>query len=309
MTTTAQNIIESLLVRIFQYMPLTWVSKLGGWLGARHARKGILAQRLWVGRMHANLEKLWHMADPVQREQSIIAQKRHTGQVYAEIAVLPRLVQAGRLTVSGLEHIAGLSQPVIIVSAHLGNWELIGRVAELLERRVCDIYLPLGDGLRAKIAHQTRMAWRFEGGVGADLIPATPHALRQVSKSIANGSNVLLFIDEEKEGYVYAPSLGRTIPYAGNRWFAARLAVKHSMPILPVHIEPNGLGAYRAVIEPLLMPPSNGDADSRAKSLADEMDGQLERWVRKWPEHWYWLPLLDLDKPLARTSQPSHPEK
>lgn len=287
---------ELMLAGLFRYLPIRWVSEIGAWLGARQGRRAIAANRLWVGRMHVSLERLWGVTDPQERERRIIAHTRHVGRVYAEIPVLHRLVKSGRLEVVGAEHLENLSKPVIIASCHLGNWELMGRVPEMIGGRWCDIYLPLGEGVREKLAAKTRTGWRFEGGVGADYVPAGPSTLRQVSKAIARGSSLMIFIDEEKHGYVWAPSLGRRIPYEGNRWFAARLAIRYGLDILPVHIEPNGPARYRAVIEPKLSVPSDGMDDDKARALADRLDERLDTWIRQWPDHWYWLPLLEMDK-------------
>lgn len=288
---------ELFLARIFRALPLFLVSKIGGWLGARQGRRGIKANRLWVARMHNNLERLWEVTDPAERERRIIEHTRRVGRTYAEIPVLDRLVKAGKLEVQGLENLEHLSKPFIIISAHLSNWELMGRVTEIIGGRFCDVYLPLS-GAHAQLVHEARMKWRYEGGEAGELIPAGPGALRAVTKAITSGSNVLLFIDEEKDGFIRAPSLSRDIPYTGNRWFAARLAVRHQLDVLPIYIESCGKGSYRAVIEPKLIASGKGDTNSQARALADLMDARLDNWVRKSPDDWYWLPLLELTCPL-----------
>ncbi|ANJ67616.1 hypothetical protein A9404_09675 [Halothiobacillus diazotrophicus] len=301
---TLKDRAELLLAYLFRFLPIDWVSRIGAWLGARAGRRAIAAQRLWVGRMHVSLERLLGITDPRAREGLIIEHTRNIGRVYAEIPILHRMVRAGRLEIVGAEHLENLSRPVIIATAHVGNWEFMGRVPELIGGLWCDIYLPLGQGVRAKLAHKSRAGWRFADGQEADYVAAGPAAMRHVSKAMARGRSLVLFIDEEKDEYVWAPSLGRDIPYAGNRWIAARLAVQHGLDILPVHIEPHGLGRYRAVIEPKLTPPAAGDTESRSRWLADRLDAHLDAWVRRWLTYWYWLPLLDMDKsaPNARPS-------
>jgi Kdo2-lipid IVA lauroyltransferase/acyltransferase len=287
---------ELLLARIFRVLPLTLVAKIGSWLGARQGRRGIKAGRLWVARMHNNLERLWGVTDPLERERRIIEHARRVGRTYAEIPVLDRLVKAGKLEVQGLENLEHLSKPFIIISAHLSNWELMGRVTEIIGGHFCDVYLPLS-GARAQLAYEARLKWRYENNKAGELIPAGPGALRAVTKAIVSGSNVLLFIDEEKDGFIRAPSLSREIPYMGNRWFAARLAVRHQLDVLPIYVESSGEGSYRAVIEPRLVAPGKGDTENQARALADLMDARLDDWVRKSPDDWYWLPLLDIPYP------------
>lgn len=291
-----KDLSEIVLAKVMRHLPITWAARLGGYLGARQGRKGIAAGRVWVRRLHNNLEALCGITDPQERERRIVEHTRRVGQVYAEIPIQDRIAAEGRLEIVGEENLRNLTKPVIIATCHLANWELIGRIPQLIGGSWLDIFLPLDNDVRARVAHEARQRWIVKGVIEGELIGASPSSLLHINRAIAKGSNLILFIDEEKNGYVWAPSLGRQIPYAGNRWFAARLAVRHNIDILPVYIEPAGLGSYRAIIEPRITAPSEGDAESKARSLADTLDQRLDSWVRKWPEHWYWLPLLDLKK-------------
>lgn len=285
---------DILLARLFMVLPLNWVDRIGTFLGERHARRGIRANRKWAQRMHNHFERLWDIQDAAERERFIIEHQGRMGRVLAQIPVLHRLVRANRLTISGREHLAQLKGPVLIVTAHLSQWELIGRVAELIGGQMCDIYLPQS-GAREQITQKVRMGWRFAGGASAKLIPAGAHTMREVARAIEAGSHLILFIDEEADGEVRAPRLGREPLYAGNRWFAARLAIKHQMTVLPVHFETTEQGDYRAVIEPPLPLPSEGSPAERTRLFADTLDQKLEQWVMHAPHDWYWLPLLELN--------------
>lgn len=285
---------DILLARLFTVLPLNWVAKIGTFLGKRHARRGIRANRKWVQRMHYHFEQLWGVQDAAERERFIIEHQGRMGCVLAQIPVLHRLVRANRLTISGREHLAQLKGPVLIVTAHLSQWELIGRVAELIGGQMCDIYLPQS-GAREQITQKVRMGWRLAEGKPGKLIPVGPHTMREVARAIEAGSHLILFIDEEADGEVRAPRLGREPLYAGNRWFAARLAIKHQMTVLPVHFETTEQGDYRAVIEPPLPLPSEGSPAERTRLFADTLDQKLEQWVMHAPHDWYWLPLLELN--------------
>lgn len=283
---------DILLARLFMVLPLNWVARIGTFLGERHARRGIRANRKWVQRMHHHFERLWGVQDAAERERFIIEHQGRMGRVLAQIPVLHRLVRANRLTLCGREHLVQLKGPVLIVTAHLSQWELIGRVAELIGGQMCDIYLPQS-GAREQITQKVRMGWRLAEGKPGKLIPVGPHTMREVAREVDAGSHLILFIDEEADGEVRAPRLGREPLYAGNRWFAARLAIKHQMTVLPVHFETTEQGDYRAVIEPPLPLPSEGSPAERTRLFADTLDKKLEQWVMQAPHDWYWLPLLE----------------
>ena len=109
--------------------------------------------------------------------------------------------------------------------------------------------------------------------------------------------SLAIFVDEERQSFIWAPSLGRNLPYAGNRWLAARLAVRHRRKIGPIFVEPLGLARYRIVIQPPLDQPDGMQGEALSRHLADQIDARLEAWVRPRIENWYWLPYFEPDAP------------
>ena len=274
-------------------LPVSWTSAIGAYLGARRGRRGIAAKRLWVDRLDRNLDRLCPQQDPVERERRIVAYTSRVGRLYAEYTVLQKIVREGRLDVVGLEHLQGLSRPAILASCHLGNWELVGHVLTLLDAPAFALYDPPQNPIRHRLATQARLGWRSDFQV----VSASPHAMRQLCKALAKGCNLLMYVDEVKDGYLWAPSLGRRIPYSGNRWLTARLAVRYQADLVPVHVERVEAARFRIVIAPKLVP-VGGDDDERARSLADQMDLLLNTWIQAQPEHWHGLWEFDLDNPL-----------
>lgn len=298
---TPAQLAEYGLARLLAFLPIDWTSDIGAFLGARTAKKGMIAQRQWIERLHVNLGEHFNISDKGECEKKLIEFMSRVGRVYAEFMVQQKIVRQGRLDVVGEEILADIDRPVIIASCHITNWELVGHVAAKLKRPVCVIYLPPTSPVEHHLAREARRRWPAQ----FEQVPTSSATMRQVNKAIARGSNVLIFIDEEKDGYVAAPSLGRQIPYAGNRWYASRLAVKHNMEILPVHIEPRGKATYQAIVSPLIRPADTGTNDQKARQLADALNDYLNECVGRLLEHWYWLPDFDRNKaPNKSVSQP-----
>jgi len=278
---------------LLRHLPVAWTSAIGGYFGALQGRKAIAAERKWVKRLHGNIERFSGVADAAERERRIIAYTRRIGCMYAEFTVLQRIVQEGRLEVIGAEHLRGLSRPVIIASGHLSNWELVVHALTLIEGASCALYDPPENPIRHRLAVQARSAWQCE----LELVPASTSAMRQITRAIGQGRNLLMYVDEEKDGHIWAPALGRQLPHAGNRWLTARLAVRYNADIIPIHIEAAGNARYCMIVQPKLVP-GEGNDETRARALADQMEQHLDAWIRAQPEQWYWLNLLDMDKRL-----------
>jgi Kdo2-lipid IVA lauroyltransferase/acyltransferase len=275
---------EYALTRSLGLLPAPLTSSIGAWLGRRHARRGIAARRLWVERLHRNLIHYQGVHDPAEREARIIEHMARVGRVHAEFLVHQKLIAQGRVEVEGTEILAGIDRQVIVVCAHLANWELVGHIMARLGRPVCDIYQPPANPVEHRIATEARLRWP----VKTDLLAAGPHTMPQVVRALNRGDNLLLFIDEEKDGYVHAPRLGRDVPWSGNRWFAARLASRYGLDLLPVHVESRGPARYRIIVEPPI--PAAGQSPD---TLASHLEAPLDRWVRAGLEEWYWLPYFD----------------
>ena len=284
---------ELWLSLLLRHLPVAWTSAIGGYFGARQGRKAIAAGRKWVKRLDGNIERFSGVADAAERERRIIEYTRRIGRMYAEFTVLQGIGEEGRLEVVGGEHLRGLSRPVILASAHLSNWELVCHVFHRLEGVTCVLYDPPENPIRHRLAVRARSGWHPE----PELVPASASAMRQISRAIGQGRNLLMYVDEEKDGYIWAPALGRRLPYAGNRWLTARLAVRYNAEIVPIHVETVGNARYRLIVQPKLAA-GDGDAETRARTLADQMEQHLDAWIRAQPEQWYWLNVLDMDKRL-----------
>jgi lauroyl/myristoyl acyltransferase len=278
------------------FLPTDWTMAIGAFMGERAALQAIREKKDWVKNLHNNFEKLQGITDPVEREQKIIQWTKRVGSVHAGYPILQRMVTEGRLEVLGKENLENTTRPVIFTSCHLSNWEMIGYVFAPLPIPFCTLYAPPENPVYLNLAIQARKAWR---NTNSEFIPASPRAMFALTRALAQGKNLVLFIDEERDGYIWGPSLGRKLPYAGNRWLAARLAVRYQVDIIPLYVEQIANARYRVVIEPKLEHGS-GDAEDQARFFADQIDQRCDRWVRTHLNQWYWLSALDLDKPLPR---------
>lgn len=293
---TLEEYRDLLLATVIRFLPLQWVSAFGARMGEREGRRGIAKGRLWVQRLRDNFARYGCIQDRAEQDRLVLDYTTRIGRIYAEVTVLQRLVEKGRVEVVGLENLQGVSQPVILACCHLAHWELAGYVTTLLSGPSTALYAPLENPVHFRLVMRARHAWRKD----SELVPASPRTMRQLTRALQQGRNLLMYIDEERDGYIWSPSLGRSLPQAGNRWLTARLAVRHNTDIVPVHVEAVGPARYRVVIEPKLAA-GDGDAEARVCTFAKLLDRKFDAWIREHPEQWYWLAYFSADKqPPAR---------
>ncbi|WP_040404142.1 lysophospholipid acyltransferase family protein [Amphritea japonica] len=285
---------ELFSARVFRLLPIDVASGVGARIAYFEASRSIKAKRPWINRLHRNFEYLEGIADFKTREQRIIQHAMHIGRVYAEYPVLHKIAR-NRLSVQGEEHLRDLAGPVIFVSAHTGQWELILEVMRRSHISTTVLYDPIPEKVFLKVAMEVRRHLSPEEQ-GNRFIPASASATRELVACLKTGDNLILFIDEEKDGLVWAPALGRNIPSAGNRMMAARLSEKFKVPIIPIHLTRKDGADFEAVVESPLVPVNGEYGAGTAADLAELLNETLERWLKDDYIHWYWLSRLKLEK-------------
>lgn len=284
---------ELIAAQIMNLLPTPFVRALGAYMGKRAAKKAIKEQQQWTQNIRANLSKLKEFNDPIQQEKYILKWTSYIGTLHSEIVIIQRLVKENLLEITGKEYIDSAKSPLILTTCHLGNWELIGHLLSKLPNPTSVLYAPQANPVYHHFALKARSSWHPP----LDLIPASSQASSQLIKALKQGNNLLIFIDEKKNDFIWSPSLGRQLPYAGNRWLAARLAVRYQVDIVPLYVHKIDQARYRIVIEQKLEKCVDGGQNQEI-DWADQLNERLNTLINTYLDQWYWLGELDLDKPL-----------
>ena len=169
-------------------------------------------------------------------------------------------------------------QGVLLIGAHLGNWELSSLVTSL-KGPFCGLYKAPGDA--AVDAALTRSRERF----GARLIAAGSPAMRGLLRELKSGGTVGLLMDQlprQGEG-VYAPLFGRpTLTLT----LVNRLARRTGCRVFFASIERLSAGRgwqLRCTPAPALV--SGTDTIAAAAAI----NAQLEQAIRRVPAQYLWL--------------------
>ncbi|HEY0994365.1 MAG TPA: lysophospholipid acyltransferase family protein [Gemmatimonadaceae bacterium] len=221
-----------------------------------------------------------------QVERVALESYRSLGTTSIEAAVLGRLGPADVLAMfSGAEGWELIERParegrgVLLVTGHLGNWELggaymaargvpIDAIARHMENPLVDGYL-------------TRTRQRLGMRVVHD-----EAAVRQVPRAIRGGRSVAMLVDQGAVGLAstWVPFFGRDAKTPrGPAVFALRL----DAPVVfgCALREPDG--RYRMHLESVEVP-RTGDRDADVDRIVAGYTATLERWVRRAPGQYFW---------------------
>ena len=175
-----------------------------------------------------------------------------------------------------IEKVRREGRPLMIVTGHCGNWELLAAAINCAGVGMAVVARPLDEprqqrllaGLRERFGTPTIE----RGGEGA---------VRQLLNTLRRGGALGLLIDQDtKVEGVWVPFFGRP---AFTPVGAAKIALKQRAAVVPVFIERLPDGKHLARYHPPLDLP---DDPQEATAL---MTARIEEQIRRHPEQWVWM--------------------
>ena len=167
----------------------------------------------------------------------------------------------------------------IAVTAHFGNWEIMGWVTSSHCDKVASVAKPVKNPLIDAEINRLRTL------SGQRIIPREG-ALRSLVRVLREGGTVALLLDQDtlpSEGGVFVPFFDVPVPVSTA---AAGLALKLKVPILMAFCASDEKGVYHCHTRELLRP---GDIEGMTPGEVTVMiTNFLEKQLREDPGHWLW---------------------
>jgi KDO2-lipid IV(A) lauroyltransferase len=205
------------------------------------------------------------------------------GRTVGELPHLPAL----DWEIVGAEHLAPIAArggPAIMVSGHIGNWEVLPPALERLGIRMGSVYRAADNPAVDALVNGLRA--RAVAGAPLPLFPKGSLGARAALKFLSQGGVLGLLADQKLNDGIAVPLLG--VP-AMTAPAPAQLALRFRCPVIPGRVQRLGACRFRLVVDPPLALPQDTDRQVAIRTLTGMINDRLSAWIRERPEEWLWL--------------------
>lgn len=169
----------------------------------------------------------------------------------------------------------------IIISGHIGNWEIGPKSLISQGLKINVVYRPLNNPYVEKLTANMRQKF------GVKLIPKSSKGNRQIIEAIKNGEFVIILADQKiSEGYpikfFHDDALTTTS--------IARIALKYDILAVPARvIRKNNHEFIIDMDKPLPTKSENSKKSLDIIEFCGMINLKLENWIKEYPEQWFWV--------------------
>ncbi|RVV99566.1 lauroyl acyltransferase [Mesobaculum littorinae] len=264
------------LLRAVMLLPYGARVRTMGWLAAH-----VLAPAAgWRKRIRANLS---HVLPDLPRDEVrrlTRAVPDNVGRTLIEVYSGPELAARARVTpLSGpglpaLDAALAAGRPVLVVTAHTGNFAALRPALETRGLKIAALYRPM------EIAQFNRHYRDALAGMGEPLFPTTRKGLAGFLKHLRSGGAGFVLTDIHAAGGARLDFFGKPAP---SPLSAAKWALQYDALMLPVFSRrlPDGLSFEMRVDAPI--------APATPEEMTAEVNRRLEAFVRQDLAQWFWI--------------------
>ena len=174
-------------------------------------------------------------------------------------------------------------RPVVVCTAHFGNFENLAAVHNMQGYRIAMVVRRMGAGWFGRFWNRGRSR------AGLEVLEVTRgETLKAAQRAMRQGKVLGYVIDQNMPGHraIFPTFFG--VP-AATAPTPAYLAMRSNAIVLFMLDVPLADGRHQIVMEGPLVPPDTGDREADVLAFVQDLNDRLERWVRLYPDRWYWL--------------------
>lgn len=232
-----------------------------------------------------NLDLAFPEKDDAWKDQVTVAQWDNLGRTFAELIMMDRIsVANGRIVVENMERlrdIAASGKPVVFVSGHFANFEIMpsaileaGIVCQITYRAINNPYID--KRVRTARARYGVKLFAPKGGDGA----------REILAGMARGESAALMNDQKFNRGVATPFFGRIVETAPG---PTKFAQKFGTMLQPMSIQRLGKARFNVVVHAPIAVDDTGHRSQDIDTTVCKISKFIEDVVRERPEEWFWV--------------------
>ncbi len=272
------------IFQIMAFIPLGIGRSLGKMLG-------ILISMMPLARLKISLENVRSTVGRGMTESEIITLNRgvykHFGQTIFELSHIFRIDNSNLdeyVVFEGAENLTNAlagGKGIFLLSAHLGNWEMITAAVSIRYGRLSAIASPQHSPSVERLIFDIRT--RF----GMELIPKKKGLKKMISAINQNRIvGILLDLNAKWDQGVFVDFLGR--PACTNKSLAI-MALKMGTPVIPGFSVRKEDGLYHIILEEEVKLIRTGDRTRDIEDNTALFTGIIEAQVKRYPDQWLWV--------------------
>ena len=227
--------------------------------------------------IHNNIRNFSPNISSEKEEKIIKGMWKNYGMTFIEYVFLKDLRKnSSNIIVEGEENLDGQKKPVIFISGHFANFELMSMQITKKGIPLATIYRPLNNFFLNPFMEYLRKKFVCKNQIKKGI-----NGVRDSIEFIKKNHSIALMIDQrvsegEKINFFGKPALTTTLP--------AQLAIKYNLNIVPVFIERKGESDFKIKFHKPVNPNNLPDKTK----ITEELNKILEKMIIMNPEQWIW---------------------
>lgn len=231
-----------------------------------------------------NLEIAFPELTPEARRRLAIDQWENLGRVFAEFPIIDRILgDPSRIRVLNGERLAEIAregEPVVFVSGHLSNWELMP--AAIMQAKVDCL-------ITYRAANNPYVDQRIREGrarYGVKLFAPKGESARDLIEALDRGQSVALMNDQKFNEGIAVPFFGEPAMTAPG---PTRMALGHKAALQPMSVRRLDGARFEIVVHDPIRPERTGQRARDVETGVRRITAWLESEVRANPSEWFWV--------------------
>ncbi len=231
-----------------------------------------------------NLRIAFPDMDAGERGRLAVDQWEQTGRTFAELAVMDRLTpESGRIDIVGLERLHAIrdsGKPVVLISGHLANFEVMAAVI-MAAGVPCQVtYRAANNPYVDALIRQSRERY------GIKLFAPKGDGTRELMAGMKRGESIALLVDQKYSQGPEVEFFGRPVNASPG---AARMALKFGTVMQPLSVVRLPGVRFRVTAHEPIAVPDTGDRAADVRAGVQAANRFVEDRVREHPVDWFWV--------------------